>query len=130
MVDKPDSYLDAKWIRKLVGCPLIINLIHEIYCLWFIIGEIESVQAIASNTNRRSEIGDTISITMKFENGALGSFILSDTIASPYSWEMSSGQVLYFSHQPGNYYFFGAFITLLKHNKLHLIWQVIFSTVL
>jgi predicted dehydrogenase len=93
--------------KKLEGGPLLINLIHEIDCLRFIIGEIESVQAIASNTTRGFEVEDTVSIIMRFENGELGSFMLSDSIASSYLWEMASGQALYFPHQPGDCYFFG-----------------------
>ena len=68
---------------------------------------------------------------MKFENGALGSFILSDSVASPYSWEMSSGQALYFPHQPGDCYFFGGrngtlavpSMTYWRHNKETEHWQ-------
>ena len=131
MVDKPDNYFKAKWRKKLGGGPLLINLIHEIDCLRFIIGEIESVQAIASNTNRDFEVEDTVSITMKFENGALGSFMLSDSVASPYSWEMTSGQALYFPHQPGDCYFFGGqkgslavpSMTHWQHDKETDHWQ-------
>jgi predicted dehydrogenase len=52
MFDKPDNYFKAEWRKKRGGGPLLINLIHEIDCLRFIIGEIERVQVIASNTNR------------------------------------------------------------------------------
>jgi len=52
MFDKPDNYFEAEWRKKRGGGPLLINLIHEIDCLRFIIGEIERVQVIASNTNR------------------------------------------------------------------------------
>jgi predicted dehydrogenase len=38
--------------EKTGGGPLLINLIHGIDCLRFIMAEIESIQAIASNTNR------------------------------------------------------------------------------
>ena len=131
MVDKPDSYFDTEWWKKLGGGPLLINLIHEINCLRFIIGEIKSVRAIAPNTNRKLNVEDTVSVTMKFENGALGSFLLSDSVASPYSWEMVSGQTLYFPHQPGDCYFIGGqkgslavpSMTHWQHDKKTQHWQ-------
>ncbi len=107
MADKPDDYFNAEWRRKPGGGPLLINLIHEMDCLRFIVGEIESVRAFTSNAARGFEVEDTASISLRFENGALGSFIMSDSVASPYTWEATSGQALYFPHQPGDCYFFG-----------------------
>jgi predicted dehydrogenase len=106
-VDKPDSYFDVAWRREPGGGTLLINLIHDVDCMRFILGEIRRVGAFVSNDVRGLGVEDTASVSFEFDSGVLGSFTISDAVASPYSWERTSGQALYFPHQPGNYLFIG-----------------------
>jgi predicted dehydrogenase len=107
LFNKPDAYFDTAWRRSAGGGPLLINLIHDIDSLRFICGEIESVQAFTSSAVRGFEVEDTASVTLRFESGVLGTFVISDAVVSPWSWEFTSAQALYFPHQPGAYMFFG-----------------------
>lgn len=88
---KPDAYYaDGPWRREPGGGPILLNMIHEVHNLRMLCGDIVAVQAFASNATRGFAVEDTVSISLRFANGVLGSFLLSDTAACARSWEQTS----------------------------------------
>jgi predicted dehydrogenase len=88
---KPDRYFaEAPWRCEIGGGPILLNMIHEVHNLRMLCGDIVAVQAFASHATRGFPVEDTVAINLRFANGALGSFILSDTAACPRSWEQTS----------------------------------------
>jgi predicted dehydrogenase len=101
MFCKPDQYFeDGPWRRQLGGGPLLINMVHEIGNLRALCGEIVAVQAFASSATRNFPVEDTVSVSLRFDNGALGSFMLSDTVAVPGSWEQTTREDPVFAAYP------------------------------
>ena len=89
---KPDDYFEQDWRRRPGAGPVFLNLIHDVDLLRHLCGEIVAVQAIESNAVRGNPVEETAVITLRFASGALGTVSVSDTIVSPWSWELTSGE--------------------------------------
>ncbi|SOE17201.1 predicted dehydrogenase [Hoeflea halophila] len=89
---KPDEYFDTGWRRQPGGGPVFLNLIHDIDLLRHLIGDIVAVQALSSNAVRGHAVEETAALVFRFDNGVLGTFSLSDTIVSPWSWELTASE--------------------------------------
>ena len=78
---KPDDYFDVGggWRREPGGGPILLNLTHEVNNLLSLIGDIDTVIALTSNSTRGFPVEDTAAMIFRFANGALGTFLLSDT---------------------------------------------------
>lgn len=88
-MQKPDSYYEVEWRRSSAAGPLLVNLIHEVDLLRMICGEIVQVQAASAKLNRTFAFDDSAAMLLHFDNGALGTLVLSESTASPWSWEAS-----------------------------------------
>lgn len=87
---KHDRYFQPLWRRSAGAGPLMTNLSHEMDLLRFLIGDVAEVTALTSSARRGLEIEDTAALALRFDNGALGSFLISDAGASPWSFEAGS----------------------------------------
>lgn len=113
---KPSSYFEGPyaWRREKGGGPILVNLIHEIDNLRYICGEIDEVFALVSDKVRNFPVEDTVSITLRFKNGALGTVFLSDCTPSLTSYEGTTGENPLLYHDVGNcYHFYGTDASLL-----------------
>lgn len=90
---KHDAYFDLAWRREPGGGPVLINLIHEIDLIRFICGEVVAVQAVTSKRLRNLPVEDTAAVLLELENGAVVTISLSDTAVTPWSWDLSSGEL-------------------------------------
>ena len=89
---KHKAYYREKWRISKGGGPLGINLVHDIDMICYLLGPIKYVQAFTTNKNRKFQVEDTAIISLIFNSGALCTLNLSDTIVSPWSYELTAGE--------------------------------------
>ena len=89
---KPDEYYTPEWRRKPGAGPVLVNGIHEIDLLRYYCGEIKRVFARGSKAVRNHDVDDTLVATLEFSSGVIGTFSISDTVSSPWCWELTSGE--------------------------------------
>jgi predicted dehydrogenase len=88
---KPDEYFQGNW-RTAGGSPVMINLVHDIDLLRFVIGEISQTAALRGSSLRGSDRIESGAIALMFENGATGTISFADNAASPWGFEAGTGE--------------------------------------
>lgn len=91
---KPAAYFDEPltWHRSSTyGGPILINLIHDIDQLHYLIGPIVRVYAEQTIKQRGFDAEEGVALALKFENGVVGTFLLSDAVSSPWGYEQGTG---------------------------------------
>ena len=113
---KPDDYFDEAPWRKAAGAgPIFVNLIHDIDLIRYLCGDVVSVQAQATPSVRGYENEDVAAVVLRFENDAIGTISVSDSIASPWCWEMTARENPVFHPVSQNCYLLGG-----SHGSLSL----------
>ncbi|KAI0426889.1 hypothetical protein F5Y09DRAFT_317736 [Xylaria sp. FL1042] len=98
---KPDAYFaTTPWrrSRKQGGGPVMINFVHEVDTLQYLLGPI--VRVSAERMMGRSGLGgrnadaveDGAALTLRFASGAVGTFVLADGVVSPHFFEAGTGE--------------------------------------
>lgn len=90
LTKKSDRYFAQSWHRASGAGVLLINLVHDLDLMRYLVGEIVTVQAVASNAVRGFEVEDTAAVIVGFDHGAIGTFLASDTVVAPWGWDQST----------------------------------------
>lgn len=88
---KPDGYFQGNW-RTTDGSPVLINLVHDIDILRFILGEITAVAALRGASQRGGDRIESGAVAMTFASGATGTISFADTTPSPWGFEAATGE--------------------------------------
>jgi predicted dehydrogenase len=99
---KPPEYFapeTVKWRSSTRdgGGVILINFIHEIDLLQYLFGPVTRIHAEQA-ASKRSDPDDTeaaeegAAICMRFASGVVGTFVISDNVPSPHSFEQGTGE--------------------------------------
>ncbi len=88
---KPDTYFQNNW-RTTDGSPVLINLVHDIDILRFILGEITAVAALRGASRRGGDRIEAGAVALAFASGAAGTISFADTTPSPWGFEAATGE--------------------------------------
>ncbi|MGL5136387.1 MAG: Gfo/Idh/MocA family protein [Beijerinckiaceae bacterium] len=89
---KPDEYFETEWRRMPGAGPVLMNAIHDIDLFRYLVGEVAEVHAFQNNAVRGHPVDETSVVILRFDNGALGTLNISDTVVAPWSWEQTTGE--------------------------------------
>lgn len=91
---KPPAYFDppAEWRRTKHGGPILTNLVHEIDLLQFLFGPITRIKAEKGLGQRGYDAEESGALTLRFESGMVGSFVMGDNLPSPHTFEQGTGE--------------------------------------
>ena len=90
-VRKPNAYFQDSW-RSTGGSPVMINLIHDIDLLRFVLGEITDVTGFASQAQRGAGRVESGAVALQFASGACGTISFADTAPAPWGFESSTAE--------------------------------------
>lgn len=117
---KEDEYFDVEWRRRAGAGPILVNLVHDIDLMRWLIGEISEVQAFQSSAARNFETEDSAVVNIRFDSGALASVTISDASASPWNWESTAREDPQYRPFDADAYFIAGTKGALSLPRLHL----------
>ena len=133
---KPDPYFKmAEWRMKKGAGPISVNLVHDVDLIRYLCGEIISVQAQSTQSLRGFENEDVAAALLRFSNGVIGTITVSDSIAAPWSWELTSGEYPIYPQTAESCYLIGGSegslsipdLSIWRHEKTADWWSPILN---
>ncbi|MEM8868765.1 MAG: Gfo/Idh/MocA family oxidoreductase [Pseudomonadota bacterium] len=91
-VRKPDRYFEVPWRQYAGGSPVLINLVHDLDLLRFVMGEIADLGGYLAASARSGTREDSGALVLRFASGALGTILFSDAAPSPWGFEAGTGE--------------------------------------
>jgi predicted dehydrogenase len=74
------------------GGPMLINLVHDVDVLQYLLGPIVRVSAEETIKQRNFDAEEGAAVLLKFQSGCVGTFVVSDAVPSPHNFESGTGE--------------------------------------
>jgi predicted dehydrogenase len=90
-VRKPDDYFANNW-RQSDGSPVMINLIHDVDLMRFVLGDIAEITGFGAADTRAQGRVETGALALRFSSGLCGTVMFSDAAPSPWGFESGTAE--------------------------------------
>ncbi len=90
-VRKPDAYFAGNW-RQSDGSPIMINIIHDVDLMRFVLGDIDEITGFGSAATRAQGRVETGALALRFASGVCGTILFSDAAPSPWGFEAGTAE--------------------------------------
>ena len=105
---KPDKYFKkASWKKNDGAGPIFVNLIHDLDLMNYFFGKVKTVFANICTSKRGFKNEDVSGAILEFKNGIMGTFLCSDSVLSPWSWELTARENDVYPNTEETCYFIG-----------------------
>lgn len=88
---KPDAYFDGNW-RTAGGSPVMINLVHDVDLVRYVMGEIVDVAGMPGGAVRGADRLESGAVALRLEGGATVAISFADTAPSPWGFEAATAE--------------------------------------
>lgn len=89
---KQDAYFQGTWRDVQQGSPVMINMVHDIDLMRYLLGEVVEVSALGGDPVRGAGRIESGVIALRFDSGATASIAFADTTPSPWGFEAGTGE--------------------------------------
>ncbi len=90
---KPDSYFDIDWRKGADGSPVMMNLVHDIDLLRYLLGDVTEIVGLHGGHHRSGEDrNENGALALAFDSGATATIAFADSAASPWGFERGTGE--------------------------------------
>ena len=120
---KPKGYHDLAWRREPGGGPVLINAIHDIDCLRMLCGDVETVQATASNAVRGFAVEDTAAAVLPLQERRARHAAGVRRGLGALELGMDLAENPYYPYQPDNCFFVAGTLGSLSVPSLEHRWH-------
>ncbi len=90
-VRKPDDYFAGNW-RTQGGSPVMINLVHDVDLLRFVLGDVTAVAGLGAQPVRQAGRVESGAVALSFASGATAAISFADTAPGPWGFEAGTGE--------------------------------------
>lgn len=92
LTKKPHGYFDVDWRKGADGSPVMMNLVHDIDLLRYLLGDVTQIVGLHGQHLRGADRNENGALAVAFDGGATATIAFADTTPSPWGFERGTAE--------------------------------------